>query len=108
MSTADQNAQARAERLVNGMLSRDGFSSWLGIEILEIRPAAAILRMTVRKDMLNGFGVKAQVLVAVRVAARLEPRPPGVGRGLLREGARGELPTTANRSDKEIEEGAPR
>ena len=57
MSAPAGDAQQRAERLVNRMVSRDGFSAWLGIEILEIRPAAAILRMTVRADMLNGFGV---------------------------------------------------
>ena len=57
MSAAGQEAQDRAERLVNLMVARDGFSAWLGIEIVEIRPAAAVLRMTVRKDMLNGFGV---------------------------------------------------
>ena len=57
MSAPAADAQQRAERLVNRMVSRDGFSAWLGIEILEIRPAAAMLRMTVRPDMLNGFGV---------------------------------------------------
>ena len=57
MSAPAGDAQQRAERLVSRMVSRDGFSAWLGIEILEIRPAAAILRMTVRPDMLNGFGV---------------------------------------------------
>lgn len=57
MSISAGEAQQRAERLVKRMMSRDGFSAWLGIEILEIRPAAAILRMTVRPDMLNGFGV---------------------------------------------------
>lgn len=57
MNMPDDTAQQRAERLVNTMLSKDGFSAWLGIEIVEIRPAAAVLRMKVRHDMLNGFGV---------------------------------------------------
>ncbi len=39
------------------MTSRDGFSAWLGIEILEVAPAGSRLRMKVRRDMLNGFGV---------------------------------------------------
>ena len=39
------------------MVSHDGFSAWLGIEIVEIKPAAATLRMAVRRDMLNGFGM---------------------------------------------------
>lgn len=57
MSAADEDAQRRAERLVGRMVSRDGFSAWLGIEVVEIRPAASVVRLTVRKDMLNGFGV---------------------------------------------------
>lgn len=51
------DAQELAERIVKGMTSRDGFSAWLGIEILEVAPAGSRLRMTVRRDMLNGFGV---------------------------------------------------
>lgn len=50
-------AQALAERVVSGMTSRDGFSAWLGIEILEVGPASCTLRMKIRSEMLNGFGV---------------------------------------------------
>jgi acyl-CoA thioesterase len=39
------------------MLERDAFSAWLGLELLEIRPRYAAVRMTVRPDMMNGFGV---------------------------------------------------
>lgn len=39
------------------MMSRDAFSQWLGIEVLEVRPRGATIRMRVRDDMLNGFGV---------------------------------------------------
>lgn len=49
--------QERAERIVQGMTSRDGFSAWLGIEIVAVGPASCTLRMKVRRDMLNGFGV---------------------------------------------------
>lgn len=49
-------AQKSAEKLVQGMAARDGFSAWLGLEIVEIRPAACTVRLTVRRDMLNGFG----------------------------------------------------
>jgi acyl-CoA thioesterase len=49
--------QARAERLVAAMLARDAFSRWLGVEIITIRPGACTTRMTVRDEMLNGFGV---------------------------------------------------
>jgi acyl-CoA thioesterase len=57
MNTTTQEAQHRAERLVDAMVSHDGFSAWLGVALIDIKPASAILRMTVRKDMLNGFGV---------------------------------------------------
>lgn len=49
--------QATAERVVKGMLAKDAFSQWLGIEALEIAPRRSTLRMTVRKEMVNGFGV---------------------------------------------------
>jgi acyl-CoA thioesterase len=51
------NEQALAERVVKGMLERDAFSAWLGLEVLEVRPRYAAVRMTVRSDMMNGFGV---------------------------------------------------
>jgi acyl-CoA thioesterase len=50
-------AQRRAERLVGGMLERDAFSAWLGVELVTLRPGACTLRMRVREEMLNGFGV---------------------------------------------------
>jgi acyl-CoA thioesterase len=39
------------------MLQHDTFSQWLGVEVLDIAPQTCTLRMTVRGDMLNGFGV---------------------------------------------------
>jgi acyl-CoA thioesterase len=39
------------------MLERDAFSAWLGLEVVEIRPGACTVRLRVRDDMLNGFGV---------------------------------------------------
>jgi acyl-CoA thioesterase len=49
--------QQLAERVVRKMLDHDAFSAWLGLELLEVRPRYAAVRMTVRGDMLNGFGV---------------------------------------------------
>jgi acyl-CoA thioesterase len=49
--------QRRAERLVGTMLARDAFTAWLGAELVAIGPGACTLRMTVRAEMLNGFGV---------------------------------------------------
>lgn len=51
------DAQRLAERVVRGMLDRDAFSEWLGVEVLETAPARSTVRMTVRPDMVNGFGV---------------------------------------------------
>ncbi len=39
------------------MLERDSFSRWLGIELESLSPGGCTLRLTVRDDMLNGFGV---------------------------------------------------
>ena len=55
--SSDPGEQRLAERVVKAMLGRDAFSSWLGLELLEIRPRYAAVRMTVRPDMMNGFGV---------------------------------------------------
>lgn len=49
--------QQLAERVVRRMMSADALSAWLGLEILEVAPARAVCRMTVRPDMVNGFGV---------------------------------------------------
>src|SRR5687768_2841499 len=39
------------------MLAKDAFSEWLGIEAVEIAPRRSVLRMQVRPEMVNGFGV---------------------------------------------------
>lgn len=54
---SDSIKQALAERVVHAMMARDAFSQWLGIEVLEVRPNACRVQLTVRDDMLNGFGV---------------------------------------------------
>lgn len=51
------DAQRLAERVVEGMLARDAFSRWLGLEVVELAPARCLCRMTVRDEMVNGFGV---------------------------------------------------
>ncbi len=51
------DAQALAERCVARMLERDAFSRWLGLEVTGVRPGGATVRLTVRDEMLNGFGV---------------------------------------------------
>ena len=57
MRPGANDPQALAEHVVKGLLARDAFSEWLGIEAMEIAPRRSTLRMTVRKEMVNGFGV---------------------------------------------------
>ena len=45
------------EKVVDHMLQQDAFSQWLGIELLEIREGYSRIRMTIRKEMVNGFGI---------------------------------------------------
>jgi acyl-CoA thioesterase len=46
-----------AKRIVDKMYDSDLFSQWLGIERLVTEQGYCVLRMTVRKEMLNGFGI---------------------------------------------------
>jgi len=55
--TSESDEQAQADAVVAGMLARDEFSRWLGVELVTLRPRACTLRMRVRSDMVNGFGV---------------------------------------------------
>ncbi len=45
----------KGELIPKKMLSQDQFSSWLGIEILEVRLGYCKVGLTVRKDMLNSM-----------------------------------------------------
>ncbi len=44
-------------RIVDAMMAKDYFSQWLGIERLKDGEGSSVLRMTVRKEMVNGFGI---------------------------------------------------
>ena len=46
-----------ANAVVDHMMEHDLFSQWLGIEVLEIKEGYSKIKMTVRKEMINGFGV---------------------------------------------------
>lgn len=46
-----------AEKIVDTMMAKDWFSQWMGIEVVERSPGHSVIRMTVRKEMLNGFGI---------------------------------------------------
>jgi acyl-CoA thioesterase len=55
--TPGTEEQRQAERVVRAMVARDAFSRWLGIEVLEVAPRRSTCRLTVREEMVNGFGV---------------------------------------------------
>ena len=44
-----------AKKIPVKMLSQDAFSSWLGIEILEVEKGRCKVAMTVRREMLNSM-----------------------------------------------------
>jgi acyl-CoA thioesterase len=46
-----------AETVVGKMMQDDAFSQWLGITVLQVKEGYAKIRMTLREEMLNGFGV---------------------------------------------------
>ena len=46
-----------ATKVVDQMYNNDPFSQWLGIERVEDGEGTSILKMTVRKEMLNGFDI---------------------------------------------------
>jgi acyl-CoA thioesterase len=52
-----EDPQSRAERLVAAMLAKDAFTRWLGAEVVAVAPGSCTTRMTVRPEMVNGFGV---------------------------------------------------
>lgn len=45
------------EQVVNHMIQHDLFSQWLGIDVLEIKDGYSRITMTVRTEMVNGFGI---------------------------------------------------
>ena len=46
-----------AGSVVTHMMENDLFSQWLGIELLELKEGYSKIKMTVRKEMINGLGI---------------------------------------------------
>ncbi len=46
-----------ANEVVSHMMKHDLFSQWLGIEVLEVKEGYSKIRMTIREEMINGFGI---------------------------------------------------
>ncbi len=47
----------KATRIVDQMMEKDFFSQWLGIERMEERAGYCRLKMVIREEMCNGFGI---------------------------------------------------
>lgn len=56
MSTPNEK-DSLAKRVVERMMRDDLFSQWLGITVVETREGYAKLQLTLRQEMVNGFGV---------------------------------------------------
>jgi acyl-CoA thioesterase len=44
-------------KVVTHMMQQDRFSQWLGIEVLDVKEGFSKIKMTVREEMVNGFGI---------------------------------------------------
>lgn len=49
--------QEKANWIVEKMMSKDAFSQWLGIRILEVGVGSCAIMAEIRTDMVNGFGI---------------------------------------------------
>ena len=48
---------SNSRKIINKMFDQDAFSQWLGIEIIDVSEGFCQLKMTIRKEMLNGFQI---------------------------------------------------
>lgn len=49
--------QTTPQQVVQHMMQNDLFSQWLGIDVIEIKEGYSKITMTVRTEMINGFGI---------------------------------------------------
>lgn len=52
-----ETQQTTPASVVAKMMKDDLFSQWLGISVIEVRPGYSKIKMTVRPEMINGFGI---------------------------------------------------
>jgi acyl-CoA thioesterase len=45
------------EHVVQHMMENDYFSQWMGVEVLEVQEGYSKIKMTIRREMANGFGI---------------------------------------------------
>ena len=51
------DAMQKASAIIHQMMEKDAFSQWLGIEHLEGSTGYSRVKMVVRPEMVNGFGI---------------------------------------------------
>lgn len=64
MNGHDLSPQATADHVAVAMMREDRACQALGIAVASIAPGRAVMTMTVRPDMLNGFGICHGGLIA--------------------------------------------
>jgi acyl-CoA thioesterase len=52
-----QKQDELASAVVDKMMQDDAFSQWLGIKIIDVKEGYSKVQLTLRHEMLNGFGV---------------------------------------------------
>lgn len=52
-----EDKNTSAARVVDHMMQHDLFSQWLGIKVLAVKEGYSKITMTVRPEMINGFGI---------------------------------------------------
>lgn len=52
-----KNESGLHQQVVDHMLKEDAFSSWMGIDAVEIKEGYSKIKMLVRPEMVNGFGI---------------------------------------------------
>ena len=57
MQTYKMDRNITAAAVVDHLVEHDLFSRWLGVEVLEIKAGYSKIRMIVRPEMINGFGL---------------------------------------------------
>ena len=60
----DPSPQQLAEQVRDAMLADDHASKMLGMQVVDVAPGRAVMRMTVRQDMLNGHAICHGGLIA--------------------------------------------
>src|SRR5215471_14582153 len=57
MKDMNNHKDQMARSVVDHMMENDFFSQWMGVEVLEVREGYSRVKMNIRKEMVNGFGI---------------------------------------------------